>query len=1267
MHSFVYINHELALNNQHFMDMKKRTLQLVAALALTLVGNLSAWADDGDHFDALAEGAVYEFRVISEADATVAYALDSKGRSDIWKEGNIKLPTQVKYNGKTYSVIAIDPGAFMNNTKLTGLTISGEIKTIGDRAFYGCKNIKTLLLKEGIEKMGDQAFCDCDMLEEVNIPKSMRDAGEGPFADCDYLKSITCTSGGYYYTIGPMLCKGNKLVQFPSGASYFERRIDGHFVVCFPESITQIGKWAIVNTGMHRVYIHEKVKFVDLEAVSDLETVYLTWDENTIEDVVIAENSFSGITFINVPMGTLNCYKNLNLDQNAEFLIEWDEELGPNFCGKSVKRSECENITHNVTSGKVSYDRFNKLFIVENAVIDAGYNTVFDIWNRCNGIELHGANSITCRGLDAIIVRNDNSCIISGIEYWKKTKKNPKLIITTEARAIFLRKGAEVQWESVEFQFNCSGNTNVVYGEENSGLYMYDSPGGMRNTHEEKPQLINIWGDFYWSGTYISDPPGAEWVKEWNSICYQGTTTPVTSILNFVESGDVVEGITIGGQMVTSSNVPYLEKGTLTWDADNQKLTLNNATINVPNGEGLRIATGVSLDVKGTNTITSKGNAITILDGDSEFSGTGTLKVKSTEGYGLVYDYYLDFASGNYDIYGKLGAIDGTSRRGFIGDFVVNCPLRVSSDGKHAVLRNVNIPDNSTACTLNWNYTTANPDNCYFISTPNDAYYDAKLQTICHVDSGAVKQEIVYKKGSELNYVRYPLSIGNYPVSNLNCHQIVKGVSYTPNGTDDYGRECGILTLSGDIEAWSGFDAIRVEEGLPRLNIFVNGFRTVKAKASNNTVAGLHIAGEDTYVNIYDSRQDKNGASNLLMGCEDGYGILMDQLTHLKFYSIGALVRGIRAVDGNEDSSYLTLEHSTIYFIPDEGRVHVIVHSFDNNHSVPLTPNVTFSYTQHRFVNEQSGEIFLGGVTYQQKHPTVWIGGQQVDCPQPSLGEGNTGMAYYDFDGDVLTLQDAHIENPDGPALRYLCDDTWHMQTDTYMRFSGDCYLKGSTAGILVEGVYDEEHETEPYFYMGFEGLHEDGSDKLTVESEGRAIYWKSPEGGEFGFYDLNLDVTGDGAFYGAQATSDYYDIKSLNFYNCNVSAKNNQQRNPTIGYFGDFYLKDCYLLSANQYLDDVRQSICDGNGHVIYDNIRIIRGERGDEPLGIDSSWSEERGVRSEKFYFEGTGVRGYENTHSSMYNLQGQRVGSDYKPGIYILNGKKVVRMSRGTRSVE
>ena len=366
----------------------------------------------------------------------------------------------------------------------------------------------------------------------------------------------------------------------------------------------------------------------------------------------------------------------------------------------------------------------------------------------------------------------------------------------------------------------------------------------------------------------------------------------------------------------------------------------------------------------------------------------------------------------------------------------------------------------------------------------------------------------------------------------------------------------------------------------------------------------------------------------------------MDKHTHLTFYSLSALVSGKQAISGNTESSYLNLEHSNVVFNNADGYAPVTVYSLNNYHSHLTTAGVRFSSTSHCFINENTGTNYLGAVTYEQRHPTVWIAGKQVDCPQPAIGENNTGMAYYDFSGDVLTLQDAHIENNNGPAVRFLCDDTWHMQTDTYMSFSGDCYLKGKYEGILVEGVHDEQHDEYPYYYMSFRGRNEDGSDRLTIVAEdGPGIYWKCYEGGEFSFYDLNLDIDGVGAVHGDSAPSDYFDIKSIAFVNCSVKAKNRRNRYPTFNYFGDLYMKDCYFLAEDTYLDSDKQCVCDGNGNPIYDEIRILRGHRGVETLGILHSAS-----RSSL-------------SAAPFYNLQGQKVDEHYK-GIIICNGKKILK---------
>ena len=46
-----------------------------------------------------------------------------------------------------------------------------SLKTIGDRAFFGCGNLKEITLPEGFEAIYDQVFAGCKSLEEVTIPE----------------------------------------------------------------------------------------------------------------------------------------------------------------------------------------------------------------------------------------------------------------------------------------------------------------------------------------------------------------------------------------------------------------------------------------------------------------------------------------------------------------------------------------------------------------------------------------------------------------------------------------------------------------------------------------------------------------------------------------------------------------------------------------------------------------------------------------------------------------------------------------------------------------------------------------------------------------------------------------------------------------------------------------------------------------------------------------------------------------------------------------
>jgi hypothetical protein len=47
------------------------------------------------------------------------------------------------------------------------VTVPGEVTEIGDYAFYGASQLKSLRIPDTVREMGDNIFYDCESLEEV--------------------------------------------------------------------------------------------------------------------------------------------------------------------------------------------------------------------------------------------------------------------------------------------------------------------------------------------------------------------------------------------------------------------------------------------------------------------------------------------------------------------------------------------------------------------------------------------------------------------------------------------------------------------------------------------------------------------------------------------------------------------------------------------------------------------------------------------------------------------------------------------------------------------------------------------------------------------------------------------------------------------------------------------------------------------------------------------------------------------------------------------
>nr|MCR4716515.1 S8 family serine peptidase [Lachnospiraceae bacterium] len=89
------------------------------------------------------------------------------------------IPATVNYNNKSYKVTSIAANAFKSKKKLKNITIGKNVKKIGDKAFYNCKNLKKITIKSTkIKKknVGKNVFTKINSNAKFIYPKSKKKA-----------------------------------------------------------------------------------------------------------------------------------------------------------------------------------------------------------------------------------------------------------------------------------------------------------------------------------------------------------------------------------------------------------------------------------------------------------------------------------------------------------------------------------------------------------------------------------------------------------------------------------------------------------------------------------------------------------------------------------------------------------------------------------------------------------------------------------------------------------------------------------------------------------------------------------------------------------------------------------------------------------------------------------------------------------------------------------------------------------------------------------
>ena len=83
------------------------------------------------------------------------------------------------------------PKGFLEYSDIEHFTIPNHIKSIGNRAFSGCRSLTSITLGNGVESIGSYAFWGCSGLTSISIPDSVTSIGNYAFYGCSKLTSIT--------------------------------------------------------------------------------------------------------------------------------------------------------------------------------------------------------------------------------------------------------------------------------------------------------------------------------------------------------------------------------------------------------------------------------------------------------------------------------------------------------------------------------------------------------------------------------------------------------------------------------------------------------------------------------------------------------------------------------------------------------------------------------------------------------------------------------------------------------------------------------------------------------------------------------------------------------------------------------------------------------------------------------------------------------------------------------------------------------------------
>lgn len=157
---------------------------------------------------------------------------------------------------------------------ITEVVIGSGVTTVGDNAFYGCKNLTQVSLPDGLTCIGAHAFDGASSITEIQIPSSVNEIKEYAFRYCSSISYIDIPKGVTIineYTFAS--CSNLRNVTIPdsvvtiSGSAF--RDCTALTGISIPNSVVNIRNYVFENSGLRTIEIPDSVVNIGNSAFKD--------------------------------------------------------------------------------------------------------------------------------------------------------------------------------------------------------------------------------------------------------------------------------------------------------------------------------------------------------------------------------------------------------------------------------------------------------------------------------------------------------------------------------------------------------------------------------------------------------------------------------------------------------------------------------------------------------------------------------------------------------------------------------------------------------------------------------------------------------------------------------------------------------------------------------------------------------------------------------------------------------------------------------------